>query len=221
MKPFETPSNKLLTLVRDASEYKPPPIRIKASAATVVKSRKSVDFWNALLECWEALYVGYQNVIRLDQEACFTAGVFKDLETARGIHLKFSGPTSHRSLGAGEKYHHPLRRVFYIIRKRLPKIDTEVVVKLPIKGLNDTVGTRGLDHTMLVFVTLLTMPVSAKDLPGKEERMTDLRFARTEAAKIAAETRISRALESKLPLAYKLKLTTGRRVRVLDEVTRT
>lgn len=51
--------------------------------------------------------------------------------------------------------------------------------------------------------------------------MTALRLTRTEAAKIAAETRVSRALASKLPPVIKFKRTPGRRATVFDEVTRT
>lgn len=81
----------------------------------VLKARKFTDLWNAFIKFWETRYVAYSTVLCLDQEAELTANGFEDHATVQGPHLQFSVSTAHNSLGTGEKYHLPIRRVFTIL----------------------------------------------------------------------------------------------------------
>lgn len=75
---------------------------------TVLQVKNPNNMCSAFVECWATLYLGYQNIIRLDQEVGFTAKHFRDLATAHGTTLQFSGAQSQNFMGAGETYHEPL-----------------------------------------------------------------------------------------------------------------
>lgn len=81
-------------------------------SATVLRSKKPIDIWFTFIECWATLYVGYPNVIRLDQEANFSSSLFKSLVAQTGIELRFLGTEPHNSIGVEERCHDPLRRTF-------------------------------------------------------------------------------------------------------------
>lgn len=76
--------------------------------ATILKGKLVYDIWYAFIECLASSYIGYPSIIRLDQEAGFAAESLKDLASAHGIVLQFSGAQSHNSIGSGERYHAPL-----------------------------------------------------------------------------------------------------------------
>lgn len=80
--------------------------------ATIFRNKTAGSIWDAFVECWETIFIGVPRVLRLDQEASFTANAFRELATAHGIVLQFSGVASHNSIGVGERYHVPLRRIF-------------------------------------------------------------------------------------------------------------
>lgn len=57
----------------------------------------------------------------------------------------------HSSLGAGERYHQPLRATFRKIRLACPKVCKEFLLIMAVKAMNDTLGPKGLLHSALVF----------------------------------------------------------------------
>lgn len=185
--------------------------------ATVLRSKRSEDIWAAFVECWASLYVGYPRVIRLDQEASFRATVFDDLATANGIELRFSGTESHNSIGPGERYHGPLRRIFRILRNRYARIEPEVILRYAVKAMNDSMGPEGLVPSLLVFGTIPTFPITESNRPEQAERLAAMAKARDEMAKISAELRIQTALRSRLPPSTRYHLSPGDQVRVYRE----
>lgn len=86
-------------------------------SATVIRGKRPDNLWHAFVECWASLYTEYPNIIRLDQEAGFTPKAFMNLTTAQKMSPQCSGAQSNNSIGAKEKYHEPLRRVFRILRQ--------------------------------------------------------------------------------------------------------
>lgn len=185
--------------------------------ATVLRSKRTEDIWAAFVECWASIYVGYPRVIRLDQEASFRASVFDDLATANGVELRFSGTESHNSIGPGERYHAPLRRVFKILREHHPRIEPEIILRYAVKAMNDSMGPEGLVPSLLVFGTLPTFPIVSSDRPEQADRLSAMKRARDEMAKITAELRIREALRSRLPPSTRYHLAPGDKVRVFRE----
>lgn len=103
------------------------------------------------MKCWTTLYTGYPNIVRLDQEAGFAAKEFRDLATAHGIDLQFSGAQSHNSIGVSEKYREPPLRVFRIFRTSYPDLEPEVLLRYATKDLNDRMDPEGYVPSSLVF----------------------------------------------------------------------
>lgn len=167
--------------------------------AVPIRSKRASDIWYAFVEGWASVYVGYPSVLRLDQEASFCSEFFKDVSLAHGIDLRFSGIKSHHSVGPGERYHAPFRRVFRITLNRYPSLDSETVLRYSVEAMNDSVGPEGLVPSFLVYGTLPTFPAGTKDLPGQCERMAAMRCARDDFSRITSELRIRSALKSKLP----------------------
>lgn len=54
----------------------------------------------------------YPNNMRVDQGSVFTSMRWKALTNTEGISLQLSGIEIHNSIGLGEPYHAPLRRIY-------------------------------------------------------------------------------------------------------------
>lgn len=76
--------------------------------AIEIRSKRTEDIWTAFVEGWASTYIGYHDVLRIDQETTFTSSYLIDASTAHGIYLRFSGTEFHKSTGAVERYHDPL-----------------------------------------------------------------------------------------------------------------
>lgn len=100
--------------------------------------------WETFLRCWVTVFIGYPSTMRLDQESSFHSVEFRKLSRDAGIELKFSGIESQNSIGVGEKYHDPLRRVYLKVNDEHPTLDRETVLRLALKGCNDTLASNGL-----------------------------------------------------------------------------
>ncbi len=134
-----------------------------------------------------------------------------------GTTLQVSGVESHNSLGSGERYRDPLRRIFNKIVHESPAIDRELALRLAIKAITDTAGPKRLVPSLLVFGTLPRFPTVNTKLPAQRERMHALQLARTEMATITSELRIRKAIMSKLPRNCDLIVRPGDQVRVCRE----
>lgn len=84
------------------------------SAAVFLQEKSTASIWNAFILCWATAYIGYPDKMRLDQDSVFTSEQFRTLAVSAGIELQYSGVESHNALGAGERYHAPLRRIYNI-----------------------------------------------------------------------------------------------------------
>lgn len=141
--------------------------------------------------------------MRLDQESSFNSKEFRTLTSKAGLKLQFSGVESHNSIGVGEKYHGALRRVYNKVRDEKPRVDRERALRLSLKACNDTMGPHGLVTMMFFYGVLPAIPVVSSKVPKQRERMKALESARHEMEQIAMESRIIRALSSKVPPASK------------------
>lgn len=146
--------------------------------ATILKGKTTHDVWYEFIECCTLIYIGYQSIIELDQEAWLAAESFRDLANADGIILQISGAQSHNSIGSGDRYHVPLRRVFRVVITRRKNLDLETLLRYVIKGLSYTMGTNGLVPSLLVFGTLPTFLMENKKLMNQSGRMKAITTAR-------------------------------------------
>ena len=125
---------------------------------------------------------------------------------------------AHNSLGPGERYHEPLRRIYQKIRYSEPGINIQLALllavnltarsnaSLALKAINDTMNPEGLVPSLLVFGVLPRFPPFNTELPGQAppvlvtqcppDRMRALQMARAEMETISAELSLQRALVS-------------------------
>jgi hypothetical protein len=82
-------------------------------AAQWLQSATVEAVWETFLECWATVYVGYPNIMRTDAGSVFVSPKWKRFADSANIKLVQSGVEAHNSLGIGERYHDPLRRVFH------------------------------------------------------------------------------------------------------------
>lgn len=90
------------------------------NSASILKGHSVEDVWKSFLSCWVTLYQGYPDTIHTDQGSAFTSVRFQRLFETVGTKLQLSGVESNNSIGSGERYHEPLRRVFNKILSESP-----------------------------------------------------------------------------------------------------
>ncbi|MEM1283154.1 MAG: reverse transcriptase domain-containing protein [Chlamydiota bacterium] len=190
------------------------------NGACFLKGQTVEDVWNAFVLCWSSLYHGYPDKIRADQGSCFTSVRWKRLCGEVGTETQLSGVESHNSIGSGERYHKPLRRIFNKINMDSPGLDREMALRIALKSINDTMGPEGLVPSLLVFGSLPRFPCVNSTLPNQRERMRALEVARAEMSTVTSELRIRKAMLSKVPRNADLVLNPGDMVRVFRETDR-
>ena len=89
--------------------------------------------------------------MRVDQGSPCTSVRWTRLCDKVGIEVKESGIEHHNALGAGERYHDPLRRVFKKVKHEYPGLNRELALRISVKSINDTMGPEGLVPSLLVF----------------------------------------------------------------------
>jgi len=184
--------------------------------AVFLKGGSARDVWDAFIEAWSSVYVGYPTTLKTDHGKVFTSKSWRDWSSMAGISLD-SGIESHNSCGVVERYHDPLRKIFTAIVSDYPKLDREIALRCEIKGINDTMGPEGLVPSYLVFGTLPSFPAMNTDLPGQKDRMAAVSYARKEMATISAKLRIQHALRSRIPPATEYLIEPGDNVYVFRE----
>lgn len=195
-------------------------VETRFNSAMFLKAHTVEAVWEAFVACWATLYIGFPETIRVDQGSAFTSVRWTRRCDSVGTNLKYSGVESHNSLGAGEQYHAPLRRIYLKIRTDHPKIAKETTLRLAIKAMNDTMGPNGSVPSLLVFGCLPRFPSVNSKVPEQVERMDALQAARREMETITAETRIRKALSSRVPRNADLIISPGDSVRVFRETDR-
>lgn len=121
----------------------------KFSAATFLIGESTADVWSAFIMKWVTAYIGYPEVVILDQGPQFQSLEFASLLSAAGIKRKDAGIESHNALGEVERYHAYLRNMFEKVRLEHPTLHLEVVLQPATKASNDTAGPSGLVPTLL------------------------------------------------------------------------
>lgn len=135
------------------------------------KSLSAQHVWDAFLEAWVTVYLGITNRIRADQGSVFTSKFWDNITAVHGIDLQLSGIQSHNSIGIGERYHAPLRRIFRVIRSQYLRLDPEVALRLAVKAANDTLGPEGHVPSKLVYGMDPAFPVENAQHPAQRDRM--------------------------------------------------
>lgn len=150
--------------------------------------------WDVLRMCWIDTYLGPPDLITHDAGKNFISKEFKEYTTTMGISTKAVPVEAHNSIGMGERYHGPLRRIYQIITVELPGIDKEMALQMSFKAINDTAGPDGLVPTLLVFGAYPRMTDSDAPSPTVTQRANAMRKAMEEVRKVRAERQVADAL---------------------------
>jgi hypothetical protein len=113
--------------------------------------QSSDGIWDVLIDIWRTMQTGFPDRIRVDSGAAFTSSKCKALTESKGIKLRISGVESHSSLGIGERYHAPLRRVYQKMEHDFAHFCPSLLLRIATKAINDTIGEHGLVPSLLVF----------------------------------------------------------------------
>lgn len=181
------------------------------------KTLSAQHVWDTFLEAWVTVYVGYPNRIRGEQGSVFTCKLWGDVTSIHGIELQLSGIENHNSIGIGERYHAPIRRIFRFIRAQNPRLDSEISLRLAVKAANDTLGPKGQVPAKLVYGIDPAFPVVNASLQEQRDRMAALEAAKREMATITAENRVKEALRAKLPPSIRYDIEPRAQVLVFRE----
>lgn len=192
-------------------------IQTHFSAAAFLPDESLESVWLTFLKCWASVYTGFPDVIKADQGSVFTTPRFGQIASSAGINIDLSGIESHNSLGAGEKYHDPLRKIYLKIRLSHPSIRPDVCLSLAVKAMNDTMNSNGLVPSLLVFGVLPRFPTTNSKIPAQQERMNALQLARREMETIVSKQRIHKAISSNVPFSATYEFKPGEEVLVYRE----
>lgn len=173
----------------------------KFSSATFLDKygQSTTGIWNAFIDSWCTRYTGNPDRILSDSGSVLTSKAWGQLAEMTGATIRISGMEAHNSLGIGERLHAPLRRIFYKTQTDFPKLRKELLLKIAIKEMNDTVGEDGLVPSLLVFGIIPRFPIINTSLPNQRDRMKALTSANMEMNASVAERRIATALRRNMP----------------------
>ena len=194
----------------------------KFSAATYLEKygQSTIGIWNAFVDCWCTIYTGYPYRIKCDSGSVFTSEKWKALNCMAGTNISISRVEAHNSLGMGKRLHSPVRRIFYKVRTDHPTVRKELLLRIAIKAMNDTIGEDGLVPSLLVLGIVPIFPILNTNLPQQQERMKALITARQEMNSIIAERRVTTALQKSFPSSIDRVYKKGDEILVFREKTK-
>ena len=147
------------------------------NSATFLAYQTVEDVRDAFVICWASLYIRFPMKMSIDQGSAFTSVRWSNRAKAVGTEIQESDVEAHNSLGSGERYHALLRRIFLKIREEHPKMGKNIILKLPVKAMDDTLGPKGLVPSYLVFSCIPRFPSTESTLPTQQQRMDAMQSA--------------------------------------------
>lgn len=183
------------------------------------KNPTSAQIWETFLKAWVLMYTGMPDIITTDRGTQFTSQEFSCNLSAHGVEQRFTGVESHHSLGANERAHQTVRRVFNKVRHDHPKISQELALAMSQKAINETAGPNGIVPVLLVYGTMprYRMAGMASKLVPNSERYQIMDTARKEYVSIVNHQRVQSLLRKRVPPAIDRHLVVGEPVYVWRE----
>lgn len=94
----------------------------------------------------------------MDQGSAFTSRKRNRLCDEVDVYIQPPGIEIHNALGSGELYHEPIRKIYNTILQETATIDEDFALRAAIKAINDTLRSKGLVLSLLVFLFLPRFP---------------------------------------------------------------
>lgn len=189
-------------------------------AAAFLAGEDARTVWTTLCLIWTRLYVGDPSEVLTDSGSVFKSAYFSDQCSARGITLRHTPVESHNSLGKGETFHSPLRKIYLKLSQTHPSIDRALILQLAVFAINSTANAKGLIPLLLVYGRLPNLPDFGDNNPTHEERYAAIDTARQEYEKIIAAERVRTGLAKNVPPAADTAYSEGDNVYLWRETQR-
>lgn len=173
------------------------------SAATFLTSASAESVWTAFIICWASIYSGLPNRILTDQGSKF-GEKFIQLARFSDVEVDRTGIEAHSSLVLAESYHGPLRTTYPKLLIARSKIDKGTALACAVKEMNDTLGSKGLVPSVLVFgeYPRVSTPSEATEPRSTiSERPELAEIYRMEMQEKMAKLKLKMALHHAVPLA--------------------
>ena len=139
--------------------------------------------------------------MRVDQGSEFLSRKFYNNCNSLEIYVKAFPIESSNSLGLGERFHDPLRRIYIKVQEETPQLDDDLKLSLSYKAMNNTLGPEGIVPTLLVYGMMprLLLGVTRLSTPTQVQRMKALSVVHSEMEQIVATLRFRTAVCRNLP----------------------
>ena len=182
------------------------------------KKADAAAVWDCFIRCWSRLYLGDPHRIVADQGSVFASEEFISAAATHDVELSFTPVESHNSMGAGEKYHDDLRRVFEKVTDSHPSMSKETRLTLACYAINTTLGPDGIVPCLLLYGALPRLPgVAATAAANNRARYRAMATARAEYEQIVARRRIAEGINHRPSPSANEIFETGDNVYVFRE----
>ncbi len=122
-----------------------------------LKDISTKHVWDQLRTCWIDTYLRSFDVITSDADKQFVTKEFKQYVANMSIDIKTILVETHHLIEMIERYHESLRRIYKIIVTEISDIDSDSVLQMSFKVLNDSIESDDLISTLLMFGTYFRM----------------------------------------------------------------
>lgn len=178
--------------------------------------------WQAILQCWILVFVGPPDSLRHDASSNFMSKEFQKTAGESGIVCHPVAVESAYFTGLGERYHGDVRRVYNRVAEDHRDLDSDLILAVAVKAINDTSGIDGLVPTLLCFNAIPKLPFPGiKDgVVPQAQRLAAMTLARDEYAAIIDKQRLQIIEEAQQPTTS-TNLTYGENFCVHRHITKT
>ncbi|KAI1005361.1 hypothetical protein K3495_g2858 [Podosphaera aphanis] len=168
-------------------------------AAKFLKGQSTNDIWNAIRQSWIDVYVGQSDLIVHDTGKNFTSKEMQQFAQSIGTGTKCAPVEFHHNIDLFERYHEPLRRVFYVIKEELKNqhLDASAILQMAVKANNHTAGPNDITPTVLVFRTYPKISEVHASNISVIQRVNTIRKASAKIIKLRAEKKVRNALNQR------------------------
>lgn len=150
------------------------------SNAALPTGESAEAVWDSFLTSWHTICTGPAGRQRVYQGSAFTPKNWVELPQALVVELIFSGAESHNSLGFGEQYHAPLRRVNSMVILDHLFLHRIIRPRLPVTSINGTLEPNDLVPSVIVFGTIPPLNASHSINAAQSTCLIALETARCE-----------------------------------------
>lgn len=170
-----------------------------------------------ILTCWSRIYVGFPDSSLSDRGSVFPSSRWKSIGRAGGSELRYTLIESRSSLGVGERYHGPLRKIFCKIKIDYDQVDKKVLLALANQPMNYTFGPEGMVASLLIIGVVPRMPSVHSMVTEKRRRMEAIAMAQVEMEAITSDLRVRTGLRKRTTVSKASNILPGMQVLIYTE----